>query len=384
MLATKKDNSEFPEEGSMKDFIQVFRKLHSKERYIKKYLDRMYKGMRVAVFYQQDDKGLVIAASMSKINKLPRQYTTKDLIEKRVCKKKMKYDLAKLLFGYSGSDRNYRIRGKVQIGNAFCTKTDVPPEPDEEVTLMLRAPRATYHPFYIRQDENYGKYKTYDDNDAQLAGRKFYRIHGGDSVLKTEIPHIDDKDEQDKNNAVSKFRPVSPGHTFICRLYLHNVCPVEMGALLAAITLWKDKDAYHNIGSAKNMGYGKLCVNHVKMDIIDDNRDIDFYLREFEKELSVFTMLHPDLYVENADEPMYWSETPTLMKLLAIKHEHNDADVKVMNRMDYRYWRREGEFGILSEPEVKPCSFLTDDDKEKIRIRVQEIKDMLSSTPKSM
>ena len=366
-------------------FMNYFFKLHGQEKGFRKYRELLFNGRKVAVFYQKDDQGKIFVMGMSKINKIGRKYTPKELLDNHIANYDgNRYDLATLLFGYGGR-ASRRLRGKVQVGNALCTTLDPKPSEKDEKLPLLLMPRPTYNPLYIHQSVDQLRYKTFDDDDAMLAGRKYYRIHEGSSVIEREQSNFVEKAG---SNPFHPFIPMKPGHVFECTINLHNVCPIEMGALLSAITLLGDKDAYHNIGIAKSLGYGKITTEVISIELSDNKYKgklsdcIKYYMREFEKAMSLFTYSHVDLYDPNGETPLMWADTPTVKKFLGIRHEHPREEVGQMSRNAYRLVRKDENFQVLTEPRVTVPSLLLPSDRQEIIFRT--VKDHLlanNSTP---
>nr|HRD09255.1 hypothetical protein [Saprospiraceae bacterium] len=44
------------------------------------------------------------------------------------------------------------------------------------------------------------------------------------------------------------------------KINFHNLTPIEIGALISALTFHGNKNLYHNIGSAKPYGFGKIKI----------------------------------------------------------------------------------------------------------------------------
>ena len=60
--------------------------------------------------------------------------------------------------------------------------------------------------------------------------------------------------------------------------------PIEIGALLSAITFHKNDLCYHSIGMAKPLGYGKI-----KLSVLDLNgfsKEVKEYLKDFESAMN--------------------------------------------------------------------------------------------------
>lgn len=354
-----------------KNFMEIdFFKIHGQEKGFREYKKRLYnKEKDVAVFFQTDENGKVYVIGMSRINKMRRKYSPKSLLDKNIANRNdNRYDMASLLFGFSGKRK---LRGKVQVGNALCTTLDYLPVGKEPRRDILQMPRPTYNPLYIQQSAGQDRYNTYDDDDSVLAGRKLYRIHKGSQIIERYNEPKNTRKNPTRETRHYPFYPIMPGHFFKCKLNLHNMCPIEIGALLTAITLFGDKDAYHNIGMAKSLGCGKIKTEILSINLSDNiegdkEYPIKYFIKEYERAMSIFTYSHADLYDSNGNEPLMWAETPTVKRFLGIKHEHPIDEVKQMTGLAYRVVRKKENFQILTEPDIPNLSLLTEKDKEDI------------------
>ena len=103
-----------------------------------------------------------------------------------------------------------------------------------------------------------------------------------------------------KNDKVkSQFLPLSSGTKFQGVLHFHNLRDFELGALLSALTFHNTSDAYHNIGLAKSLGYGKIKINF-------DYKDKEKLLQAFEEKINA----------ELFDGKILWHKSPYIKELL--------------------------------------------------------------------
>ena len=219
-------------------------------------------------------------------------------------KEESTHDLAECIFGYTG--RTDSLRGRVQFSNAFSTNA----EPSEEVTLVLGTPKASYYPMYIEQEGNNGRtnqYKTY--NDGRLAGWKRYHVRNGVWQKNLGNEKLD-----------STLTPVRSGATFTGDIVFHNLRPIELGALLSALTFHGKPDLYyHQLGQAKPYGYGR-CRYSVTLEG-EGLEEMNYYMGHFEHELS-----------DNLGTP--WHQSPQIQELFAL------AGSAVSNETEeYKYMR---------------------------------------------
>lgn len=181
-------------------------------------------------------------------------------------------DLAQCIFGYTS--KNKSLKGRVQFGHALSNDA----QPDEDVTLILNSPKASYYPIYIRQDGRNGivtRYETY--NDGKLSGWKRYHIR-----KKTW------KKTMNSEKLDTVIHPVKEGSTFNGSISFHNLRPVELGALLSALTFHGTSGCYHSIGQGKPYGFGKVTYD-INLDCDNNNNEKKYYMSYFEYTMNKFT-----------------------------------------------------------------------------------------------
>ena len=268
--------------------------------YWKSHLTDTDKG--VPVFFRTEDNQIK-DFGLALLYKLPYDKTPYDLLPK-AHREEATHDLAECIFGYT-TGRTDSLRGRVQFSNAFSTNA----KPRErKVTLVLGTPKASYYPIYIEQtgsNGRTGKYKTY--NDGRLAGWKRYHVRKG----------VWQKDLGNKN-LDSKLTPVGSGATFTGDIVFHNLRPIELGALLSALTFHGNPNGYyHLLGQAKPYGYGR-CRYSVTLEG-EGLKEPNYYMGHFEHELS-----------DKLGTP--WHQSPQIQELFAL------AGSSVSNATDqYKY-----------------------------------------------
>ena len=201
--------------------------------------------------------------------KLPYDKTPYELLP-QAHKDESTHDLAECIFGYTGKTDS--LRGRVQFSNAFSTNA----RPSEkEVTLVLGTPKASYYPIYIEQKGSNGRtgqYQTY--NNGRLAGWKRYHVRDG--VWQKSLGN---------ENLDSTLTPVRSGATFTGDIVFHNLRPIELGALLSALTFHSNSDRYyHQLGQAKPYGYGRCRYSAILEG--EGLEEPNYYMGHFEHELS--------------------------------------------------------------------------------------------------
>lgn len=234
--------------------------------YWKSHLTDTDKG--VPVFFRIEDNQIK-DFGLALLYKLPYDKTPYELLP-QAHKEESTHDLAECIFGYTGKTDS--LRGRVQFSNAFSTNAR---PSKKEVTLVLGTSKASYYPIYIEQkgsNARTGQYQTY--NNGRLAGWKRYHVRDG--VWQKSLGN---------ENLDSTLTPVRSGATFTGDIVFHNLRPIELGALLSALTFHSNSDRYyHQLGQAKPYGYGR-CRYSVTLEG-EGLEEMNYYMGHFEHELS--------------------------------------------------------------------------------------------------
>lgn len=316
------------------------------------YLMALEKGEPIPVF--RVNRNVKVYLGMSKMFRIPFKYNVREQVETIQKADPDKADLAETLFGFSGKED--ALKGRVMVGHAFM-KGYVDDDKLIETSGILGGPKASYYPLYLKQSQS--PYKTYDDL-VGIAGRKLYRIHRRDTT--TALPQGENK------NMRTTLKAIPAGQTFHLRIVLHNVRPMETGAVLAALTLNGTDGTFFNLGLAKSYGFGKCKVGIDDVCLSVFSHDAVHYMREFEKMMSVFTYsTTQQLYVN----------TESMTQVVNILSEHDDDDVRLMNLDGYRDGKSEKKFQFcLLQDGGKPmASHLDANEREAIAKLAMEAKE---------
>ncbi len=191
-------------------------------------------------------------------------------------------DLAETLFGHvplarkgAGADREVALKGRVSFGLARLSAGGAALP---AVTAVLGAPKASYYPAYVEQDPTLPGspprregYRTFMDADARVRGHKRYRPQPG----PTKGPALPVNGRGEVNTRVgTTFRPVEAGTKFTSTLRVHNVRPVELGALLWALDFGGDPECSHTFGMARSLGYGRARVRVVGHHLVPNDPNV--------------------------------------------------------------------------------------------------------------
>lgn len=307
--------------------------------------ERLKRGERIPVFFEKQEEK-VVAMGITRMFRYPFKKSLKDCVE-RVSKEHFdsRLDLTESIFGYVSSSA--QLRGRVQIGDAFSTKL-IADEDCVSLSGVFGQPRPSYYPLYLKQDGN--TISDYSSDNAQLSGRKRYRITQGGKVWALSQGNGNEK-------LMTSFRPLPANQTFICKIHVHNLRKIEIGALLSAFSFNGASNAYHNIGLAKSYGYGTFTCKatlsgEFKHTAID-------YIKSFNEEISYFLQQH-NSSIDNEK---------CLSRLLAIASAtHTEEEMQQMNFAECNEYKVEPS--ILKE---KPVAYpIPINEKEILKSKLQE------------
>lgn len=289
---------------------------------------RLKRGEKIPVFFEKNKDGKVIAMGITRMFRYPFKYSVKDCIE-HISKDHFseRTDMSEVIFGHI--NKNNSLKGRVQIGNAFSQK---PVNDDECVAVsgVLGQPHPSYYPLYIQQKG--GIVSNYNSNNAILAGRKRYRITKEGQIW--ELSRGNDKNEK----ILTSFRPIPANQTFVCKIHVHNLRKVEIGALLSSFTFNNTPGTYHNIGLAKAYGYGAFTC---QVSLSDDFKYSQAeYIKSFNEEISYFLQKNNSRL--NSEE--------CLNRLVSIASAtHTVEEMKQMDFKECAVYKEDRNFSTLSE-----------------------------------
>lgn len=313
------------------EVMKVFLSVYKPNKEFEGKIRNVKNGNELPVFYHLDRNGDVKHLGLSKNYRLPYSKNIKSAIIQQCKNLKGKlvdgHDMVETLFGYTSKDSS--LKGRVQVSHAFCQNM-VPENEMVSVKGVLGQPQASYTPLYLKQDTP-GKYKSYNDSDAEIAGRKRYRIHSNDNI--TGIPQGNGNDK-----VMSKLELLPAGNSFDVVIAVHNLKPCEIGLILSALTFHNTANVYHNIGMGKSFGYGKLSVKDVKLEGFKDT-DVSSYIKAFEKIMCTFTSV-----TQSCD----WSMSEPIKALFAIAADHSE-DLSLMTLNEYTDSKQNKNYSKLKE-----------------------------------
>lgn len=242
---------------------------------IKRLLDESESGGRgVPVFFIPKGKEGIEHFGMAYLYKMPYDHSVFESLPE-AHRHKDKRDLAECIFGYA--DKQDALKGRVQFGHAFASEA----KPLERIRLVLGSPKASYYPLYVSQEGKGGvtaDYNTYD-HGTPSGWKRYYVRKDTNSVKDTGQDKVD-----------TYMEPLDKGAKFRGTMSFHNLRPVELGALLSALTFHNTPECRHQLGMAKAYGFGK-CRYNIKLNITavsydGQPKDAEYYMARFEDYMS--------------------------------------------------------------------------------------------------
>ena len=307
---------------------------------------RLKHGDKIPVFFEKDEDEKVIAMGITRMFRYPFKHSIKDCVE-RISKEHFseRADMSEVIFGYINKDNS--LKGRVQIGNAF-SQNYINDNECEVVGGVLGQPHPSYYPLYLQQEGR--NLSNYSSDNAMLAGRKRYRVTKEGQVW--ELSRGNDKNE----NILTCFRPLPANQTFICRIRVHNLRKVEIGALLSSFTFNNTPDTYHNIGLAKAYGYGAFTC---QVSLSDDFKYSKAeYIKSFNEEISYFLQKNGSCL----------SREKCLNHLVSIASAtHAVEEMKQMDFKECAFYKEDRNFSALSE-QIKTF-YISVDESEVLRTK---------------
>lgn len=236
----------------------------------KHWSNKLETGKRVPIFYQMNGNKLG-TFGFTRMYRLPYANSVRQAIEhSSQDHRSTKPDLAETIFGFvNGSDS--ALKGRVSISAAVASKA----EHGTPIQTVLGAPKPSFYPNYMEQPNAdatgkvIGGYKTFMDKDCHIRGWKRYPARHLQAVLPPP---------KGTDNVATKLIPLKEGARFTFSIKLHNLRPVELGALAWALTWGGNARLRHGLGMGKAMGFGVVGIAIKSADI-----DWQAAMQEFEK-----------------------------------------------------------------------------------------------------
>lgn len=290
---------------------------------------------RIPVFYLENDDGLPEDIGLSQMFKLPYTCRVRDLVQ-RINPDHLRavtdtagtdpaLDLAQTMFGRESGTCG--LRGRINIEPLLAVGS---PVKEKRITAILSTPRNSFFPNYLEQDVDdqgkiRGRYKTYNDTDARPGGRKAFPAR--ESCLEqNEIP-------SGNTDMETAFCPLPAGTSFTGEIFVHNILPGELGALLWALTWGGDSHLRHVIGMAKPYGFGTVNVEICAADLHHCSNKMPVTATERAASMQQFTEIMEEWHRDQV-QISSWEESPQLRELRMLANPANHTE---MNQNLCRY-----------------------------------------------
>lgn len=278
----------------------------------------------VPVFWIADNNDRPTRFGLSMLFRLPYHNTVGDILKKRKGNDSSEPDFVETLMGRVDDGRkDYDcLKGRVSIeplsaeGNPISTG---------KVTTVLGGPKPTFFPNYIEQknkdhssigkvikeDGKRGlqKYSTYNSDDTQVRGWKRFPVRKDGSTPDNPRALTD--------AVATEFEPLPAGTVFRGTVRVHNLRPVELGALLWVLTWGNNPSLRHSVGMAKPLGYGSVQIRL--------NGDLSASLQSNENKPVDANALVNEFEQYMEQQSSNWKSSKTITELLAMADPEKSA-----------------------------------------------------------
>jgi CRISPR-associated protein (TIGR03986 family) len=300
---------------------------------------------RVPVFYLTNVNSQVTSLGLTQMYRLAYKLSIGDAIDNSSLDHDATtstglIDFADGIFGFVGSDDAAgAARGRADF-SVFLGEGEQARVAGETYRAVLGGPKPTFYPAYIDQSDrkldasrqtlvgDRRAYTTLMDCKAELRGWKRYPARGLDRLVRAKHGGTD--------KVTSRWKAVDAGATFTGRMRVHNLRPLELGALLWALDFGGRPALRHRLGFAKPLGFGEVRLR-LKAAALERNdgepADLDECREAFIGHMSAAI---PD-----------WERTEQLVQLLAMADPQRAEGVNLDHpTLD---GERGGEFALAKE-----------------------------------
>ena len=283
------------------------------------WLKELKRGESVPVFVLSDDidKKGISSMGLAMMFRLPYKHdihetiahTTPDHLDVS------RPDLAELIFGRV--EEKTALRGRISIETALAVGN---PQPMGRQVTVLNGPKPTYYPNYIRQNSSpdgqvKGGYRTYMDDKAEIRGWKRYLVRQ-DSAKMPAVNPVPQRRGEENLDVATAFSPLPASTAFVGDIHIHNLKPIELGALIWALTWGGRKTLRQSLGLGKPYGFGCVSIEIVGSNLTRPNQSA---VSLDEKEL----MRRFEEFMEAAVPE--WSKTPQMVALCSMANPGMEA-----------------------------------------------------------
>lgn len=304
------------------------------------WLDKLADNGRVPVFYQMDGSRLQ-SFGLTRMYRLPYENSIKQAIAHTGTDHfHTDPDLAETLFGFVDGNRD-ALKGRVSISAAQAVEGTTKPF-DKYVRTVLGAPKPSFYPNYIQQpgacDGKIARdYHTFMDDNCRIQGWKRYPVRLRD--LAQAPQGVGD-------NVDTCLIPLQPEARFTFRLKVHNLKPVELGAIVWALTWGNNCELRHSLGMGKSFGYGQVSIRITGADLRDmADQSIDWLqaMQDFAEHMD--TEVHGE-----------WHATAQMEQLLAMANPHIQPQCGELKHLELSQFAKAKTSNSCLPPHVKPTA----------------------------
>jgi CRISPR-associated protein (TIGR03986 family) len=217
-----------------------------------------------AVFFLTDASGTIDFFGRAQLFRLPYDLSPFDLASENLHNDK--HDLSELLFGIIPTDKpEMAVKGRVRFGDARVVNVNSVAECYEKegkviTPHILGSPKPTCIAHYLEQKDVPNKsclfsYLSEDKGNTKIRGHKLY-WHRWDE--KREVEQVIDFQAKADSTQHTKMKVLKKGLKFKAIIRFENLYPIELGALLSALSL--PEGCAHKIGMGKSLGLGSIKI----------------------------------------------------------------------------------------------------------------------------
>lgn len=203
------------------------------------------RGMRIPVFFIFNKDQSVDAIGLSYMFKYPAYNSIYNGIPINLLDRSH-MDLSECIFGQTMGVEP--LKGRVQFTTAFLQGQ---PSFHADLTMALSKPHPSFYPLYL------GNGQSWNNATVRIAGRKRYPVRNS----------INGNDATDAMTRT--IRPLNPGAEFMEYIHFYNLRPIELGALISAITFCGHADCSHSLGQGKPLGFGRVKLTIEETEVKD-------------------------------------------------------------------------------------------------------------------
>lgn len=314
--------------------------------------DESGKKQFMPVFWLENENGNPASLGLASMYRLPYKYSIGEVLERqRPDNASESLDFAETIFGRVSNpgETTKSLKGRISFESLIAQGS---PEPTSVIDTVLGGPKPSFYPNYVQQKQGtepgkvpfskggkpYPLYTTCMDEDARLRGWKRYPVRPDGNSPNPSRPTTE--------KVGTSFRPLPEGTNFRGRIRIHNLRPVELGALLWTLAWGGKENLRHSVGMAKPLGFGSVSItiseeSLKKLGTNDGSSAISAadYMALFEEYMK---------QQENAGSG--WLASPTMKEILAMADSSHSIDPELLAYPVLDPDRRKDDFRKLKNP----------------------------------